>query len=177
MCARLRWRLLKTAGLPFSDYIAKVDAKRGVPVRATVVTTVFLGLLGLLNIASTAAFTAILSLAVVGIYISYLLPVILMLYVRLRQPNKLQYGPWKLGRWGVPLNVVAILYTLFTSVIMLFPPYQPVTALNMNYASAILAGVLVLSGCFWMIKARKNYSGPTHGAGMNPTREGGVVKE
>ena len=135
---------------------------RKIPTVATVFTATFLALLGLLNIAATTAFNAILSLAVVGIYLSYLLPVVLMLRVRIKNPERIRYGPWKLGRWGVPLNVIAISYTSFTSAIMVFPPYQPVTASNMNYASVVLGGVVVLGICYWFLKGRERFAGPSY---------------
>lgn len=153
---------LTNPGIPFSDALSKVDGSRQIPTRAVLFSTVFLALLGLLNIASTTAFNAILSLSVVGLYVSYLIPVILMLYTRIKRPEHLRYGPWKLGKLGIPVNIIAIGFTAFTSVIMVFPPYQPVTALNMNYASPVLGGVLILSLCYWMFKGRKHYAGPVY---------------
>lgn len=68
--ARVLWSLARDSGLPYSEFLSHVDESRGIPTRAILVTTVFLALIGLINIASTTAFTAITSLAVVGLYVS-----------------------------------------------------------------------------------------------------------
>ncbi|KAK4935515.1 hypothetical protein LTR10_023426 [Elasticomyces elasticus] len=158
--ARTLWAFARDSGLRFSRVLSRVDEKRGIPTIAVVVTTVFMALLGLLNIASTTAFNAILSLAVVGLYISYLLPTLLILWRRIAKPQTLPYGPFKLGRLGVSINIIAIAYTMFTCVFLLFPPYQPITPQNFSYASVVLAGVLMLCALYWFSTGRKVYNGP-----------------
>ena len=158
--SRTFWALARDSGLPFSHILSQVNKKRGIPTLTVFLTCGLLALLGLLNSASTSAFNAILSLSVIGLYISYVMAVITMLYRRLREPGELQYGPFRLGRAGVPVNVISILYTLFTSVFLLFPPYRPVTALNMNYACVVLPAVLAFSGVYWLVRGRKVYRGP-----------------
>ncbi|WYZ43570.1 hypothetical protein EsH8_VII_000006 [Colletotrichum jinshuiense] len=46
-------------------------------------------------------------------------------------------GPFQLGRWQKPINIIAIVWTVFISIILFFPPTYPVTAENMNYAIVI----------------------------------------
>ncbi|KIW90075.1 uncharacterized protein Z519_09506 [Cladophialophora bantiana CBS 173.52] len=158
--ARTLWALARDSAFPFSRWLSHVDEKRGIPTRAISVTTLFLMLLGLLNIAAITAFNAILSLAVVGLYLSYLLPVVVILWRRIKNPKSLRWGPFELGRWGITLNIVSIIYTVFCCVFLVFPPYQPVTAQNFNYASVVLGGVLALSAAYWFIRGRKVYTGP-----------------
>ncbi|EXJ63122.1 hypothetical protein A1O7_03567 [Cladophialophora yegresii CBS 114405] len=158
--SRTLWALARDSAFPFPAWLSHVDEKRGIPTRAIWVTTVFLMLLGLLNIAATTAFNAILSLAVVGLYLSYLLPVAVILWRRIKRPDSLRWGPFKLGQWGIALNVTSIIYTVFCCVFLLFPPYRPVTAMNFNYASVVLGGVLLLSAVYWFIRGRKVYTGP-----------------
>lgn len=117
-------------------------------------------LLGLINIGSTTAFNAILSLAVVGLQTSYLMPIGLVLWRRFYSPQDLVWGPWRLGRAGVYVNVVAFAYLTFTCVMLLFPSYQPVTAENMNYAVVVFMGMLLFGGAYWIFFARHTYMGP-----------------
>lgn len=58
-------------------------------------------------------------------------------------------GPFYMGAgWlGWTCNVICIIWTLFVSVLFSLPTYFPVTAENMNYASVITVGVIVLSLC------------------------------
>ncbi|KAL4925282.1 putative GABA permease [Aspergillus undulatus] len=159
--ARMVWSLARDKGIPCHGYFAKVDNKTGIPSRPILATGAVLFLLGLVNIGSTTAFNAIISLAVLGLHVSYLVPVALMLWCRLSTANvAFTYGPWKLGRFGIPINIVSVVYLSYTSIFMVFPPYQPVTAENMNYASLIFGAVLVFSWIYWIWKGRKQYTGP-----------------
>ncbi|KAK6700503.1 hypothetical protein SNK05_013315 [Fusarium graminearum] len=65
--ARVMWAFARDGGLPFSHQIAKVDKRREIPTVSILVVTFLLILLGLINIGSTTAFNAILSLAVVSL--------------------------------------------------------------------------------------------------------------
>jgi hypothetical protein len=114
----------------------------------------------LINIGSTTAFNAIISLAVFSLHVSYLLPVGLVLWRRLFTPPDLVFGPWRLGRCGVAINAVSLLYLSFTCIFMLFPPYYPVSAANMNYASLIFGAVIIFSLLYWVYAGRKTYKGP-----------------
>ncbi|KAH3380934.1 hypothetical protein KXW99_000018 [Aspergillus fumigatus] len=158
--ARMLWSLTRDRAFPFSTYLSIIDKKTSLPVRSVFTTSGFLVLLGLINIGSTTAFNAILSLAVLGLHMSYLIPTGFMLWRRLHTPEILAYGPWKLGKMGVVVNIVSILYLSFTCIFMVFPPYQPVSAVNMNYASLIFGGVLIVSLTYWLWKGRKVYEGP-----------------
>lgn len=145
---------------PFSKLLSKVSKKARVPIWSVATVSVFLFILGFVNIGSTTAFNAILSLAVFGLHVSYMLPVIFMLWRRLCTPEILTYGPWKLGGFGVPVNIISLVYLGFTCIFMLFPSYQPVTPVNMNYASLIFGAVLIFSMVYWFWKGRKVYEGP-----------------
>ena len=161
--SRVLWAFVRDSGLPFSNSLSHVSNDRGIPTVAIYVSTILLALLGLLNIASTTAFNAIISLAVVGLYLSYLLPVIIMLIHRIRLTSiTLPSAPFRLSRpLGITVNIIAILYTTFTCIFLVFPPYQPVTAVNMNYASVVLGAVLIFAIIDWFCRGSRRYQVPT----------------
>ncbi|OQD79532.1 hypothetical protein PENANT_c049G07475 [Penicillium antarcticum] len=161
--ARMLWCLARDKAFPFSRQLSKVSKKDRVPIWSVAAVSVFLFILGFVNIGSTTAFNAILSLAVFGLHVSYMLPVIFMLWRRLCTPEILTYGPWKLGAFGIPVNIISLIYLGFTCIFMLFPSYQPVTPVNMNYASLIFGVVLIFSMIYWVWKGRKVYEGPIMG--------------
>lgn len=130
-----------------------------IPVRAITFVTVTAGLLGLVNIGSSTAFNALTSLALIGHYTSYLLPISLLVLRRLGK-KEIPWGPWTLGRWGLPINLVSIAYSMLLIVFMVFPPYQPVRAENMNYASVIFGAAILVSTVLWFVYGRKTYWGP-----------------
>uniref|UniRef100_A0A8H7N224 Amino acid permease/ SLC12A domain-containing protein n=2 Tax=Bionectria ochroleuca TaxID=29856 RepID=A0A8H7N224_BIOOC len=161
--SRSLWAFARDDAPPFSPWLARLDKKRHTPSNAVICCSVFLALLGLLNIASTTAFTAILSLTVISLSLSYVLPIIAMLYRRVANVEKISFGPWRMSPvLGTVLNIVAISYNIFLCIFLLLPPIQPVTAQNMNYASAVLGGVLVFITVDWFIRGRKVYSGPQY---------------
>ena len=70
------------------------------------------------------------------------------------------YGPFQLGRLRTPINIMAIVYTLFVSFFLLWPSSQQTNAVYMNYSVLLVGGVVVISAVWWLIDGRKNYVGP-----------------
>ncbi|KAF5571404.1 HNM1-choline permease [Fusarium phyllophilum] len=155
--ARIMWAFARDGGLPFAERIASVDKRRQIPTVSIVVVSFLLMLLSLINIGSTTAFNAILSLAVVSLQASYLLPIVLLIWRRLFRPDTLRWGPWRLGKAGLPINIIAVIYLMYTCIFLLFPPYQPITAANMNYAPVVLGGALVFGCIYWPLRGWQLY--------------------
>lgn len=71
------------------------------------------------------------------------------------------WGPWKLPGWfGTLNNAYACVYMLFVIFWSVWPPETPVDYTTMNYSIVVTAGVLILSGIWYFIRARKDYHGP-----------------
>ncbi|EEA25937.1 hypothetical protein TMatcc_005813 [Talaromyces marneffei ATCC 18224] len=158
---RMVWSLARDKAIPFHKYLSEVNPRTQLPQRSILTTSAILILLGFINIGSTAAFNAILSLSVLGIQISYAVPVAVMLWRRLSsEKTTLAYGPWKLGRYGVAINAISMVYLIYTSIFMVFPATQPVTALSMNYSTLVFGAVLIASCVYWGLKGTKQYNGP-----------------
>ena len=130
-----------------------------IPVRSIVLITVIAGLLGLVNIASSTAFNAFTSLPLVGHYTSYLLPITLLVVRRFGE-KEIPWGPWTLGRWGLAINLVSIIYSTVLIFFAVFPPFLPVSLASMNYAGIIFGAVMVLCTIMWFTYGRKVYCGP-----------------
>src|ERR1700712_5691471 len=90
-------------------------------------------ILSLIYIGSTTAYNAIISLSSLGLHISYVIPITFFVLRKVRGPP-LAFGPFTLGRWGIPINLFALSYLVFVIVWMPFPVMQPVTGETMNYA-------------------------------------------
>lgn len=122
-------------------------------------TAVINALLALINIGSSVAFNAIVSLVVASYLSSYLIPIVIMIIKRLGN-EPIHFGPWHLGRWGLPINVFAAAYTLMTVIFSFFPPALPVTAETMNWSCVVYGGVVILGIIFYAVRGHKNYVGP-----------------
>lgn len=118
-------------------------------------------LLSLINVGSTTALAAILALTTCSLYISYLIPVVLLLIRRFdRTAEPIPWGPWTLGRWGVVINIYAILFAVFIVIFVPFPPTIPVTATDMNYAGPVFLGLCVVLCIDWVFRGRRHFTGP-----------------
>jgi hypothetical protein len=74
--------------------------------------------------------------------------------------NTFKPGPVHLGRAGVPIAIIALLWVAFLTVLFVLPTAYPVTHINLNYAGVTVAGVLVFSIGWWLLSARKWFDGP-----------------
>jgi len=118
-------------------------------------------ILALINIGSTTAFNAFISLVIAAFYSTFLLAACALLHKRLTTPHsQVRWGPFALGRLGVPINIVAILYTILGIFFSFWPPSPEVTAQTMNWSVAVYGGVLILSVVFWFAHGKKVYTGP-----------------
>ncbi|TXS46024.1 amino acid permease [Streptomyces sp. uw30] len=105
---------------------------------------------------SHTAFTAIVSVNVVGLFLAYAVPILL----RLRLGDDFQPGPWHLGRWGRPVGIVAVTWILLSSVLFMLPQASPVTVDSFNYAPVALGVVLAVATVWWFTTARRRFHGP-----------------
>ncbi|KAK0268519.1 hypothetical protein LTR35_010502 [Friedmanniomyces endolithicus] len=157
--SRLTWAFARDGGLPFSKFFAHVDSHHHVPTRAIALVTLVVVLLSLINIGSSTALNAVLSLSTLGLYVSYLIPISLLLLKRLRR-EQITFGPFKLGKCGLWINAYAIVFGVYISIFLPFPGEVPVTAVTMNYAGPVFGVVLILAALDWVFRGRKYYHGP-----------------
>ncbi|KAF2135632.1 uncharacterized protein K452DRAFT_172152 [Aplosporella prunicola CBS 121167] len=162
--SRTAWAFARDKAIPFSSFFAHVNPRLQVPVRMVVCTTVLQMLLGFIYLGNTTAFNAILSMAVLGMYTSYILPIVYMLLFgrRASSPQRVHFGPFSMGRWGAAVNAGACLWLLLAIVFSMFPSYQPVTAQNMNYSTVVLSGWVAFGAVCYVGWARRVYSGPVY---------------
>ena len=73
-------------------------------------------------------------------------------------------GPYTLGKWSVWLNLIGLLFLLFTSITFNFPTLSPVDENNMNYTSAAIGVIGLISIVTWITTGRKQFTGPQIGA-------------
>ena len=117
-------------------------------------------ILGLINIGSTTAFNALISLTLHGQYVTYGLPTIPILARRISRSKNIPYGPWELGRLGIPVNIVTIALSFITTAFNLLPPYFPVTISNFNYAPVVFGAAPILCTLLWFVRRKQHYAGP-----------------
>ncbi len=82
-----------------------------------------------IGIGSTQTVVSIFNITAPALDLSY----IAVIFARLVYEKRVTFieGPFTLGKWGKPTNIVAITWVLFVSVVLFFPTVKPVTASNM----------------------------------------------
>jgi choline transport protein len=154
------WAFARDQGFPFSNYLAHVDQKRRIPVRATFLTSIVSICLSLIYIGSPVAFYAITSLLTVALLQCYCLSIGCLLWRRIKYPETLPPAKFSLGRFGIPLNIMAVIYALWCFFWAFWPTYNPVTASGFNWASVLFVSTLIGAAIHFVVKARKRYVGP-----------------
>lgn len=134
-------------------YRAQVSPKLGVPVNALGLVTLVQMLLGLINLGSTSAFTAFVSVGVQALALAYAIPITISLLNKREQVLKAR---WNLGRIIGPIvNVIALAWIGFELVLFSMPTALPVTATTMNYASVVLVGFGAIAAVWYAVHSRK----------------------
>ncbi|MCJ1250204.1 hypothetical protein MMC30_007430 [Trapelia coarctata] len=161
--SRQTWAFARDNGLPFSKWIARVHPTKEIPANAVALSCVITALLSLINIESTVALNAIISLQLVALMLTYSISISCVLYRRLRHPELLPPARWSLGCWGVGINVVGLAYSVFAFFWSFWPSQTPVDAMSFNWAVVIFG--VVAAGCLamYVVRGRRVYVGPVVG--------------
>ena len=124
-------------------------------------TTVISLLLALINIGSSVAFNALTSLVIAAFYSSFLVAASVVLLKRVtKQASPICWGPFTLGRAGLPVTIISIAYSIIGIFFSFWPPSVDPTAISMNWSVAVYGGALLFSVIFWAVYGRKVYKGP-----------------
>jgi choline transport protein len=174
--SRVTWAFARDDGLPGSSYLKKasapqsnltwytlltnfeIDDRAKLPVWSLALSFVITLLLGLINVASATAFNAVISLMVASYLASYLLPIALLGWKKWTK-QELQMGRWHMGRFGLAINITAVVWTTIVFVFSFWPNSSSVTLQTMNWAVLLWGGTFVL-GCLLYIRQRRCFKIP-----------------
>lgn len=157
--SRQTFAFARDHGLPASGWLGKVHPGLKIPVNSIIFTIVFTVLLSLINIGSTTAFNALLSLAVTALMATYVLSIGCVTLRRYRG-EPLPHARWSLGKWGFTINMIALLYACWSFFWSFWPNAYQVTAVNFNWASVLFVGFMIICAAAYWLGARKEYEGP-----------------
>lgn len=158
--ARQTYAFARDRGLPFSSWISHVDRRRRIPVRAIALSCIISGLLSLINIGSQVAFNAIISLNVAALMYTYAVSISCVIYRKVCCPETLPQRRWSLGRAGLLINIVGLLYVLFALFWSFWPPAPSTTAKDFNWSVVIFVSIFALSLLMYIFQGRRHYVGP-----------------
>ena len=104
---------------------------------------------------TSGTYAVVTSISVIGLYFSYIIPVYLAWRSR-GTAAQAPRGPWHLGRFGPPINLIAIVWVVFITGILSIPD-------DMRAGKAI-AGLTVLLSGWYLLSERHHFRGPAWAA-------------
>lgn len=116
-------------------------------------------LLSLINIGSTAAFNIITSLGTGALLSSYIVSVSCVTLKRLRGEPLLP-SQFSLGRSGLPINIISVLFLILVFVMTFFPQTPHPEAVAMNWNILVFGAIVIFSVVYFLIRGRYRYAGP-----------------
>jgi amino acid permease (GABA permease) len=150
--SRMSYAFSRDNAIPGSKIWAKVNARTGTPTNSIwlcVACSIVLAAPAIFNI---TAYLAVTSIAVIGLYIAYVTPVLL------RRLNKgFQPGPWNLGRWSPLIGWIAIVWVVFICILFVLPPAAPITIDTFNYAPIAVIAVAILATVLWFAQGKRHF--------------------
>ncbi|XP_078428374.1 amino-acid permease BAT1 homolog isoform X2 [Wolffia australiana] len=148
--SRTVYAFSRDGAMPLSSWWHRVNSQE-VPTNAVWLSAFISFAMALTSLGSLVAFQAMVSIATIGLYI--------FLRVTLARET-FKPGPFNLGRWGVVVGWVAVLWVITITVLFSLPVAYPIIAENLNYTPVAVGGLLVIVLSWWLISARRWFHGP-----------------
>ena len=146
-----------TARCPARAIWHQVNKRTRTPTNAIWLGAVGAFILGLPYLWNTAAYGAVTSIAVIGLYIAYVIPI----FLRLRQGDNFKRGPWHLGRWSYVIGWIGVSGSCSSSSCSCSRSSSPITLASRSTTRRSRWLVVIgFAGIYWLVSARKWFKGP-----------------
>jgi amino acid transporter len=149
--SRLLFSYARDEMIAGSQYFSRMSPRTHVPVAALLTGALLGAAIALCGLWLQNAVSTIISFAAVGIYIAFQMVVLGALYARAQGWKPA--GPFTLGRWGWPVNLLALGYGIFAIVNMLWPR-SPQDPWYSNYGMMVTTAAVLVLGTLYMVLAR-----------------------
>ena len=149
--SRMWFAFARDGGMPGHALISRIHPRWRTPVWSIVITSA----LAVLLTVYAALYSVVVAISTTALYLAYAFPIYLNLRNKLRGSGEYttaETAPWNLGRWGVALNVIAVAWVAFITVLFSIPPNE------LAGWSIILLGLFM--ALYWWADARHRFSGP-----------------
>ncbi|MGV4925332.1 APC family permease [Streptomyces sp. BHT-5-2] len=160
---RLTFAMARDTNLPFAARLARVSPRFRTPVLPAVLIGVLSLAVLLLNIRQPQIFSVVTSLGIILIYAAYLLVTAPMLVARLRGGwRPAGGGRFTLGRWGLPVNIAAVLWGAAMIVNLAWPRATVYNATGpqhwyLRWGAVLFVGAVAVGGFayYWCVQRHR----------------------
>ncbi|GAA5166189.1 amino acid permease [Amycolatopsis dongchuanensis] len=154
--SRMIYAFARDGAIPGSSWWHRINKRTRTPTNSVWLAAVGALVLALPYLWSATAYAAVTSIATVGLYVAYVIPV----FLRVRKGDAFERGPWHLGRWGRLVGIVASVWVALIFVLFMLPQASPITVRTFNYTPVAFVVVLGGAAVWWFASARKWFTGP-----------------
>ena len=168
--SRMMYSMARQRALPFHRTLGRVGPRTGTPIVTSVVVGAGATLALVVNVGRSAIFTALASLCIAMLYLAYLGVTGPLLVARIRQARHGGSLPaevdetgrplFSLGRWGIPLNLIAVAYQIAAIVNLVWPRkavYDPTgDTWWLQWSAVLFIGLALVVGVFVHQRLRHN---------------------
>ncbi len=170
--SRMTFAFSRDGAIPGSNWLKKLTALR-VPANAVIMVGVSAAVITLpalieVDVAGTPvplAFYAVTSIAVIGLYASFAIPI----FLRWRHGDKFEVGSWNNGAKYKWMNPIAVAEIVIVSVFLMMPTTPAANPFRdefewkfVNYAPIVTLGAVLLLTIWWHASAKHWFTGPKH---------------
>ena len=145
-CSRVIYAFARDNGLPASALWRRVSRHQTPGFAIWLSVTIAFG-----AAVYSGAYAVVTSISVIRLYLSYIVPVFLALRAK-RRGKGISEGPFRFGRYGVAVNLIAIVWVVFISTILSLPD-------DLRAGKSIIAFVALL-GLWYLVSERRRFRGP-----------------
>ena len=166
-CSRMMFAFSRDGAVPGGNMWKKVNKHR-VPLNAVLASSVIGVIITLPALyksptGAPTAFYAVVSVAVIGLYLAFLIPI----YLRWKMGDKFVGGQWTLGSKYKWMNLIAVIEIAVISVYFVLPftptgipGHKDFTWTAVNYAPILTFGALLILWIWWHMSVKKWFKGP-----------------
>ncbi len=172
---RLTFAMARDNALPFGEKLARVHPKTQTPIIPAVVIGLIAVIILVINVGQPKIFTVLTSIAIIMIYMAYLMVTGPLLKKRLQgqwPPADLKEGGYfTMGRWGLPVNIVAVVWGVAMAVNLAWPRAAVYGEPWYNtWGAFVYIGVILGAGLLWYFVKGRHHIGclESHAAETKP---------
>ena len=151
---RISFAMARDNALPFGELLARVNPNTQTPILPAVLIGVIAAAILLVNVGQPKIFTVLTSIAIIMIYLAYLMVTAPMLHRRLQgnwpPPELAKGGYFTLGRFGLAVNIVAVAWGALMAINLAWPREAIYGSPWYNtWGACVYIGVILGSGLAW----------------------------
>ncbi|HAJ36493.1 MAG TPA: amino acid transporter [Chloroflexi bacterium] len=150
--SRMWYAFARDNGMPGSSLIKQIHPQLRTPVWAIVITCTLAVLLTVYSV----VYSVIVAVSTTALYLAYGIPIYLNLRNKLGKKGEYttpKTAPWSLRGFGPVINVIALLWIVFITILFSIPPNE------LAGWSIIILGVFMF--LYWKLDAGKRFTGPS----------------